>query len=110
LYNLQWIFNVDEGCFGSRSGDSRRGCNFDSHRHRHGIRCAVVIVDRNSADLGVFNRRISGEVAPSPHLESDPQPDEDDADARDRALAAALAVTALRASQPQTSLTTGEDG
>lgn len=60
--------------------------------------------------IGVFNRRISGEVAPSPHLESDPQPDEDDADARDRALAAALAVTALRASQPQTSLTTGEDG
>jgi len=60
--------------------------------------------------IGVFNRRISGEVAPSPHLESDPQPDEDDADARDRALAAALAVTALRASQPQTPLTTGEDG
>ena len=60
--------------------------------------------------IGVFNRRISGEVAPSPHLESDPQPYEDDADARDRALAAALAVTALRASQPQTSLTTGEDG
>ena len=60
--------------------------------------------------IGVFNRRISGEVAPSPHLESDPQPYEDDADARDRALAAALAVTALRASQPQTSLTTGKDG
>ena len=60
--------------------------------------------------IGVFNRRISEEVAPSPHLVSDPQPYEDDADARDRALAAALAVTALRASQPQTSLTTGEDG
>ena len=60
--------------------------------------------------IGVFNRRISGEVAPSPHLESAPQPYEDDADARDRALAAALAVPALRASQPQTSLTTGEDG
>ncbi len=60
--------------------------------------------------IGVVNRRISGEVAPSPHLESDPKPYEDDADARDRALAAALAVTALRASQPQTSLTTGEDG
>ena len=60
--------------------------------------------------IGVFNRRISGEVVPSPQLESDLQPDEDDADARDRALAAALAVTALRASQPQTSLTTGKDG
>jgi len=60
--------------------------------------------------IGVLNRRISGEVVPAPQLESDSQPDEDHADVRDRALAAALAVTALRASRPQTSLTTGEDG
>ena len=60
--------------------------------------------------IGVINRRISGEVAPAPQLESGSQPDEDDADARDRALAAALVVTALRASRPQTSLPTGEDG
>ncbi len=60
--------------------------------------------------IGVLNRRISGEVAPAPQLESGSQPDKDDADARDRALAGALAVTALRASRPQTSLTTGEDG
>ena len=59
--------------------------------------------------IGVLNRRISREVAPAPQLESDSQPDEDHADVRDRALAAALAVTALRASR-QTSLTTGEDG
>jgi len=54
--------------------------------------------------IGVFNRYVSDDAT-----DSDSKPEEEDAEARDRALAAALAVTALRASRPRTSLTTGED-
>ena len=60
--------------------------------------------------IGVFNRYVSGDATPSAVAEDDSRPDEEDDEARDRALAAALAVTALMASRPQASFKTGEDG
>ena len=60
--------------------------------------------------IGAFNRYISDDVTPPAVAESESEPDEQDAEARDRELAAALAVTALIASRPHASFTTGEDG
>jgi Na+-transporting methylmalonyl-CoA/oxaloacetate decarboxylase gamma subunit len=57
--------------------------------------------------IGVFNRYLQDD--PPLSTASDSQPDEQDPEARDRALAAALAVTAIRASRPQASLSAGED-
>ena len=60
--------------------------------------------------IGVFNRYFNGDEDQSETLDSDPHSDDEDAEARDRALAAALAVTALIASKPHASFNTGEDG
>ena len=57
--------------------------------------------------IGVFNRYMQDD--PPLSATADSQTDEEEAEARDRALAAALAVTALRASRPQASLSAGED-
>ena len=60
--------------------------------------------------IGVFNRRISDDAAPSAVVKSGSQPTQEDVEARDRALAAVLAVTALMASRPHATFRTGEDG
>jgi Na+-transporting methylmalonyl-CoA/oxaloacetate decarboxylase gamma subunit len=62
--------------------------------------------------IGVINRYFNGNEEQSETLDSDPHTDDEDVDeeARDRALAAALAVTALIASKPKASFNTGEDG
>jgi Na+-transporting methylmalonyl-CoA/oxaloacetate decarboxylase gamma subunit len=60
--------------------------------------------------IGVINRYFNNDDDQSTTVDSDPHTDEEDVEARDRALAAALAVTALIASKPQASFNTGEDG